>query len=489
MELREEAKWKREPREDSQGSARPFKRKAKDHPVKLGLLGVGTVGEVVLDLVLDGHLHKLGIAAEITKVFTRNPSQKKRYREMPELFTTHPEDITRDPDIDIVVEMLGAEHDDHLTLFKEWVLDALSHGKSVVTSNKALLVRYGHDIWAAARLYGREIRFEACVAGGIPIIRSLMQSLGAEEPQAIYGILNGTSNYILTEMAQRGRSYAEALQMAQSLGYAETNPAADVSGADAEAKLILLSSATFGLNLEPGRLYRRGIELVDAVDFLYAERRAGSGIKSVAVARRVDGAVEAFVTPVVVPQEHFLSHVDGVTNAIFVKGTLSGPSAEAVFGGAGRDWDYLFLGPGAGGGPTAVAVLGDVYELCRQDGGGRRLVPRGWSAPAELSLLAADDIRARFYVRFVVRDQSGIVGTICQNFGRQKINIAEVWQLEHSRSEIARLKQVLQLRQRNILPFAITLEKTTVRQLQTALTLIEREDFILASPLSLPIWG
>ena len=457
--------------------------------MKLGLLGLGTVGQVVANLMFDGHLRKLGVDADIVKIFTRNPSKKRQHEVRPELFTTRPEDVTRDPDIDIVVEVLGAEHEDSLGLFKDWVLDALSHGKSVVTSDKALLVKYGREIWNAAQTHGREIRFEACVAGGIPIIRSLMQSLGAEEPQAIYGILNGTSNFILTEMSRRGRSYGEALESAQRLGYAETNPAADVSGSDAEAKLILLSSAAFGLNMESGLLYRQGIQLIDAVDFLYAERRAGSCIKSVAVARRVAGGVEAFVTPALVPREHFLSHVDGVTNAVFVKGTLSGPGPEAaVRGTSERDWDYLFLGPGAGGGPTAMAVLGDVYELCLKQGG-RSLVPRGWSGSSALSLLPAGDITTPFYVRFVVRDQSGIVGTICQIFGRQKIHIAEVWQLEHSRSEIARLKQALHLNQRNILPFAITLEKTTVRQLQTALTLIEGEDFILSSPLCLPIWG
>ena len=190
----------------------------------------------------------------------------------------------------------------------------------MVTANKALLVARGEGIWATAKECGQAVRFEACVGGGIPIIGPLTQSLSAERPAAVYGLLNGTSNYILTEMSQRGRSYADSLASAQALGYAEADPDADVSGRDAEAKL-LLSSITFGTRLKPGAIHRKGIERIHAIDFLYAARKGRSTIKSVALARSVGGAggLEAMV----VPESHFIARIDGVTNAVFFKGEAS----------------------------------------------------------------------------------------------------------------------------------------------------------------------
>ena len=452
--------------------------------VHLGILGAGTVGGAVHDLIANGHLARFGVEADVVKVFTRTPGGKARYRVSPELFTTEAAEVTGHPDVDIVVEVLGAGGPDDLLAQKEWVVDALRNGKSVVTANKALLVAHGAEIWTAARECGRAVRFEACVGGGIPIIGPLTQSLSAERPRAVYGLVNGTCNYILTEMAQRGRSYEDALASAQALGYAEADPDADVSGRDAEAKLLLLSSITFGTRLKPGVIHRKGIEGIHAIDFLYAARKGRSTIKSVALARSVDGALEAMVTPMVVPEDHFIARIDGVTNAMFFKGEVSDGGAPD-----GGDWDYVFAGPGAGGGATAMAVLGDVHELVvRSDDA--PFLPVESIVPGVGSVRPEDDLRASFYVRFVVRDQSGIVGELCQIFGEKRINVSEIWQLEHAGEELESLAGAGKGRAASseILPFVITLEETSVGQLRQALERIAQKDYVLAEPLWLPIW-
>ena len=452
--------------------------------VRIGILGAGTVGGAVHDLIVDGHLARFGVEAEVVKVFTRTPENKTRYRVSPELFSTDPAAVTRHPDVDIVVEVLGAGGPEDLRAQKEWVVDALRHGKSVVTANKALLVAHGDDIWTAARECGQAVRFEACVGGGIPIIGPLTQSLSAERPAAVYGLVNGTSNYILTEMAQRDRSYDDALASAQALGYAEADPDADVSGRDAEAKLLLLSSITFGTHLKPGAVHRQGIERIHAIDFLYAAQKGHSTIKSVALARNVGGVLEAMVTPMVVPEDHLIARIDGVTNAVFFKGEVSDGGAPDA-----GDWDYVFAGPGAGGGATAVAVLGDVYELVTRDGD-KPFLPVASIVSGVSSVRPEDDLRASFYVRFVVRDQSGIVGDICQIFGEKQINVSEIWQLDHDEEELESLIGAGKggAGPGDILPFVITLEETSVGQLRQALERIAQKDFVLAEPLWLPIW-
>ena len=452
--------------------------------VRIGILGAGTVGSAVHDLIVDGHLARFGVEAEVVKVFTRKPESKPRYRVSPELFTTDAAAVTGHPDVDVVVEVLGAGSPEDLHAQKEWVVDALRNGKSVVTANKALLVAHGEEIWAAARECGRAVRFEACVGGGIPIIGPLTQSLSAERPAAVYGLLNGTSNYILTEMSQRGRSYEDALASAQALGYAEADPDADVSGRDAEAKLLLLSSITFGARLRPGVIHRKGIERIHAIDFLYAERKGRGTIKSVALARNAGGALEAMVTPMMVPERHPIAGIDGVTNALFFKGEVSDGGAPDA-----GDWDYVFAGPGAGGGATAVAVLGDVHGLVASSGD-TPFLPVESIVPGVDSVRSEDDLRASFYVRFVVRDQSGIVGELCQVFGDKQINVSEIWQLEHGAEELESLVVAGKggAAPEEVLPFVITLEETSVGQLRQALERIVQKDFVLAEPLWLPIW-
>jgi homoserine dehydrogenase len=453
--------------------------------VGLGLLGSGVVGEAIQDIVfadLEGEVAG-DLELEIRKIYTRNPTNKKWFSSRPSLFTTKAEDVINDSAIDIVVEVLGFQHELELPLFRDYILRALERGKSVVTSDKAVLARFGKEIWAAAKKHGQQLRFEACVGGGIPIIRALTESFAVEEPEAIFGIINGTCNYILSQMEKGGKTYGEALKEAQQKGYAETNPAADVTGSDAEAKLLLLNAITFGLHLQPGTTWRKGIEEIHAVDFRYAGRTGSSTIKHLAVARRNGEAVQVFVSPVLLARDNFLASIDGATNAICFRGEKSGAAR------GNRDCDYVLVGPGAGGGPTAVAVLGDVCELvCGQGGfaGLPSLAPAG-----TLKIQPAEEIEGPFYVRFIVRDRAGIVGDIGQTFGGLGVNISEIWQLRHSEEERRSLTESYDLKEspREILPFVITLERATLRQVREAVDSIRNRDYILVDPVWFPIWG
>lgn len=453
--------------------------------VGIGLLGSGVVGEAIQDILfhdLKGRVGN-GVELELRKIYTRNPKGKKWFGKRKSLFTSWPEEVLDHPGVDIVIEALGFQAAKQLPQFRDYILRAFRNGKSVVTSDKAVLARYGKEIWAAAKDFGQQLRFEACVGGGIPVIRSLSESFAVEQPEAVFGIVNGTCNYILSQMEKSGKPYAEALAEAQQKGYAETNPASDVNGSDAEAKLLLLSMVAFGLQIEPGNIWRKGIEEIQAVDFRYAQRIGNSTIKQLAVARRRGAAVQVFVSPALVSGENFLASVDGATNAICFAGKSSGG------GRGGRDCDYVLVGPGAGGGPTAVAVLGDVCELAR--GMGKFSGAPSLIAPGKLKLQREDEIDVPFYVRFVVKDRAGIVGDIGKTFGRMGVNISEIWQLRHVEDELRGLMQSYKLKQKpgDVLPFVMTLERTTLRQMRRALDSIRHRDYILVDPVWFPIWS
>ena len=457
----------------------------KRRKVGIGLLGSGVVGEAIQDILFQNLKGRPegDVELNVRKIYTRNPKGKKWFKKRPALFTAKAEEVIDDPTVDILIEALGFQHPSQLPQFRDYFLRAFRNGKSVVTSDKAVLARYGKEIWAAATTSGQQLRFEACVGGGIPVIRSLSESFAVEQPEAVFGIVNGTCNYILSQMEKSGKPYAEALKEAQQKGYAETNPRSDVSGSDAEAKLLLLTAVAFGLQIQPGKIWRKGIEEIQAVDFRYARRIGSSTIKQLAVARRRGSVVQVFVAPALVSGENFLASVDGATNAVCFAGSSSGA------GRGERDCDYVLVGPGAGGGPTAVAVLGDVYELARGErkfSGMPSLVPSG-----KLQLQREDDIDMAFYIRFVVKDRAGIVGDIGRTFGRIGVNISEIWQLRHVEEELRSLTVSYRLKHKSndILPFVITLERATLRQVRRALDSIRDRDYILVDPVWFPIWS
>jgi homoserine dehydrogenase len=454
--------------------------------IGIGLLGAGVVGEAIQDHLLGGSRGRVGedLELDLRRVYTRNPNNKKWFKHRPDLFTSQAIEVIDDPAVEIVIEALGFQETRDLSIFRDYILRAFEKGKSVVTADKAVLARYGAEIWAAAHQSGRHLRFEACVGGGIPVIRSLTESFAIEEPEAVFGIVNGTCNYILSQMEKSAKPYAEALKEAQQKGYAETNPTADVSGSDAEAKLILLSSVVFGLQLQPGTTWRKGIEDIHAVDFRYAGRTGSSTIKHLAVAKRIGSSVEVFVSPVLMPRDNLLAGIDGATNAICFNGKNSGGPRRD------RDSDYVMVGPGAGGGPTTVAVLGDVCELARAKPGAFTGLP-SLVQPGTLALQPQDDIDGSFYVRFIVKDRPGIVGDIGQTFGALGVNIAEIWQLRHSDDELQALTRSYHLTQdfKDFLPFVITLERATLRQIRAALDSVRDRDYIVVDPVWFPIWA
>ncbi len=454
--------------------------------IGVGLLGAGIVGEAIQDSLLeDGH-GKIGedLELDLRKVYTRHPNTKKWFKHRPELFTSQAVEVIDDPAVEILIEALGFQEPADLAIFRDYILRAFNNGKSVVTSDKAVLARYGQEIWAAAHRSGQHLRFEACVGGGIPVIRSLTESFAVEEPEAIFGIVNGTCNYILSQMEKSEKPYAEALKESQQKGYAETNPMADVSGSDAEAKLVLLSSVVFGLQLQPGTTWRKGIEDIHAVDFRYARRTGSSTIKQLAVAKRSGSSVQVFVSPVLMARDNLLAGIDGATNAICFNGKKSGGARRD------RDCDYVLVGPGAGGGPTAMAVLGDVCELARAKPAWFTGLP-SLVQPGTLALQPQDDIDGSFYVRFIVKDRAGIVGDIGQTFGGLGVNIAEIWQLRHSEDELQALARSYDLKEnpKELLPFVITLERATIRQMRNALDSVRNRDYIVVDPVWFPIWG
>lgn len=443
----------------------------------VGLIGAGIVGGGVIknltrnaDLIAD----RLGVRLQLKWVCDKDDA---KLRGIAAPVCRDAQQVLNDPDVHAVVELIGGTG-----FARQLILDALARRKVVVTANKALLAHHGEEIFAAAAQHRANLFYEASVGGGIPIIKALREGFVANQFPLIYGIVNGTCNYILSQMEKSGKPYAEALEEAQQKGYAETNPAADVSGGDAEAKLLLLSLVAFGLQIEPGKIWRKGIEDIQAVDFRYAARIGGT-IKQLAVARRNGGAVQAFVAPALVPKENFLAGIDGATNAVCFAGKSSGA------GRGERDCDYVLVGPGAGGGPTAVAVLGDVCELARGErkfAGAPSLIPAG-----ALKLEREDDIDAPFYIRFVVKDRAGIVGDIGRTFGRMGINISEIWQLRHVEEELRGLMHSYRLKPKpgEILPFVMTLERTTLRRMRKALLALRHRDYIAVDPVWFPMWG
>lgn len=357
--------------------------------IKLGLVGTGTVGGGCID-ILHNHREdfkrRLGVDMELVRVCSRNPEQAEAHG-VSDLFTTDFNDILNDPEIDIVIELIGGT-----TVARDIVLGALNAGKNVVTANKALMATYGEEVMGLAREKNLEVGFEASVGGGIPIIRPLHQCLGANELDDIQGILNGTTNFILTKMSREGMCFSQALQMAQQLGYAEADPTADVQGLDACRKICILASLAFGRQLYPQLVHCQGITELTPEDVEYA-RNWGGVIKLIARAHRDPDTqqLSALVAPMFVPHDSQLSTVDDVFNGILVDGDATG--------------QVLFYGKGAGKLPTASAVISDVIDCTKASGTIDTLFWQADSVEAcNRQLLDWQQIPARFYLRLRLSD-------------------------------------------------------------------------------------
>lgn len=377
--------------------------------VGIGVAGAGTVGGTVVRRLVEEReamTARTGLDLVVRRVVVRDLGRARSFNLPDGLVTTNVMDLVEDDSVDLVVELIGG-----LEPAGSLVLAALRAGKPVVTANKELVAARGPELVQAASEGGVSLLFEAAVGGGIPIIRPLTETLAGEPVERVLGIVNGTTNFILTAMTDSGSSFAAALAEAQQLGYAEADPTADVSGADAASKAAILASLAFGVWVAPDQVHREGIDRIDADD-LAAAARLGYTIKLLAVAERIPGGVVARVHPAMVPLGHPLASIRGATNAIFIEGPSVG--------------ELLFAGPGAGGEPTTTAVLGDVIDAARELMAGAQVAPRIRFGPG--SAAAFDSVPTRWCIRIDVEDSPGVLAQVAAAFGNAGVSLQSVWQ-------------------------------------------------------------
>lgn len=392
---------------------------------KVGLLGLGTVGTGVGQIFQDKlGRHPLLQEVELYRVGVRSLEKARAVNFPAEQVTTDLQSIVSDPSVDIVVEVMGG-----LEPARSLILEAIAHGKHVVTANKAVISRYGDEIFTAANKAGVYVMIEAAVAGGIPVIQPMKQSLGANRIHSVIGILNGTTNYILTQMQQSGRSFDDMLVEAQRLGYAEADPTADVDGLDAGDKIAILASLAFGGRIKLEDVHREGIRNVSASDIAYADK-LGFAIKLLAIAKRpetdekeIPDRLQVRVHATLVPKSHPLASVNDVYNAILLEGEPLG--------------QVMFFGPGAGSGPTASAVVSDIINVAALLKAG--LTANHPDTPSIHPLLSCshhsysqvESISAlvtRFYVRFLTKDHPGVIGKLGTCFGNHGVSLESLVQ-------------------------------------------------------------
>ena len=377
--------------------------------VKAALLGAGTVGSGVYELVKERQEdfpHICGTQIEIAKILVRDAS-KEREGIPSELLTDNWEEIIADDSISIIIEVMGG-----IEPAKSYLLEAMKAGKQVVTANKDLIAEHGHELLDTAEQYGCDFKFEAAVAGCVPIIQILKQSMSSENITEIMGIVNGTTNYILTRMTQSGLSYDEALKEATDLGYAEADPTADVDGLDAGRKIAIMASIAFHSRVTFSDVYIEGIRNITAKDIFYA-KEFNSVIKLVGIARKDENGIEVKVLPILIPQEHPLATVNDSYNAVFVHG-------DAVE-------DAMFFGRGAGELPTASAVVGDVFDIVRNILAGccGRI---GCTCYKNIPVKKMEDTHNRYFLRLKVEDRCGVLAEMTAIFAKYQVSVAQIIQ-------------------------------------------------------------
>ncbi len=383
--------------------------------INVGICGLGTVGSGVFNVINRNQptlAARAGHAINITHIGARrdNPDcQPGSTKVSRDIFA-----VVNDPDVDIVVELIGG-----LQPAKELVLQAIANGKHVITANKALIAEHGNEIFAAARERGVEVAFEAAVAGGVPIIKVLREGLSANRIEWLAGIINGTGNFILSEMRDTGRAFDDVLEEAQALGYAEADPTFDVEGIDAAHKLAILASIAFGIPLQFDKVYTEGIGRVTTQDVRYAEE-LGYRIKHLGIARRTEEGIELRVHPTLIPQQRLIANVNGVMNAILIEADAVGPT--------------LYYGAGAGSEATASAVIADIVDVARTiDAGPEQRVPAlafQQHALSDEPVLPIDAVRTAYYLRMSVVDEPGVLSSITRMLSDADISIEAVIQKE-----------------------------------------------------------
>lgn len=377
--------------------------------VNVALLGLGTVGKGVYKIITStkNWSDKLGSNIKIKKVLVRDVSKNRGIDIPPNIITTDINEILNDNEIDIIVEVMGG-----IETSKEYILKALKSRKNVVTANKDLIAIYGEEIFNTAKEFNKDIKYEASVAGGIPIISSLKSSLIGNSIQKVMGIFNGTTNYILTKMEDEGYTYEEALKEAQELGFAEANPESDVEGYDAARKTSILASISFNSRVTFKDVYVEGITNVKDADFMYA-KNMGYTIKLLGIASEENGEIEARVHPTFIHLSHPMASIKNEYNAVFVTGNYVG--------------ETMFYGKGAGEFPTASAIVGDIATIVRNINNSC-IIPSQCSCYYNKKMKPFDEIENKFYVRLTVKDQPGVLAQISLIFAEHLVSIYEVIQ-------------------------------------------------------------
>ena len=384
----------------------------KKESIGIGLMGLGVVGSGVAKTLFEKSeaiAQQVGCPLRIKKILVRNPSKKRDFEVPQHLITTDPQQVINDPEIDIIIEVVGGE-----TEAFEYIKEAISKRKHIVTANKEVISKHSLELFALASKHKVDIRYEASVGGGIPLIAPFKRDLLANNISAIHAIINGTTNYILTRMTKDGLDFATALRQAQELGYAEANPANDIDGVDAAYKLAILATLAFRTEIRPDDIHYEGISRLTARDFRYA-KELGYAIKLLAIAKKEKQSIQVRVHPAFVPEDLLLANVDGVFNAIQVEGDLVGR--------------VIFYGRGAGSSPTASAVVADVIQLAQNIYLGIRPRPQIKLYKAK-KLTPISQIKTRYYMRVTVLDSPGVLAQISKILGDHSISIASVIQKE-----------------------------------------------------------
>ncbi|QPK64275.1 homoserine dehydrogenase [Methylomonas sp. LL1] len=416
-------------------------------PVKVGVLGLGTVGGGTVNVLTrnaEEIARRAGREIVVSRASARHLAQKRICDTQGIALTADPFEIVNDPDIDVVVELIGG-----YDMAKQLVLSAIANGKHVVTANKALIALHGNEIFAEASKKGVMVMFEAAVAGGIPIIKAIREGLAGNRIKWLAGIINGTGNYILTEMRDKGRDFADVLAEAQALGYAEADPTFDVEGIDAGHKLTILASIAFGIPLQFDKVFTEGITKITRLDVEYAEA-LGYRIKNLGIARKTEDGIELRVHPTLIPKRRLIANVDGVMNAVLVCGDAVGPT--------------LYYGAGAGAEPTASAVVADLVDVVRaMTSDPENRVPHLAFQPdaiADIPVLPADAIKTAYYLRLTAEDKPGVLADVTRILAAHTISIEALIQKEPPQGETS-------------VPIILLTQQTLEKEMNAAIAEIE----------------
>ncbi|MDP2506763.1 homoserine dehydrogenase [Oceanobacter sp. 3_MG-2023] len=398
-------------------------------PVKVGICGLGTVGGGTFDVLTTNAQNiarRAGREIIVAQIGARRPNPAYDTSTIP--MTNDIFEVAKNPEIDVVVELIGGYE-----VARELVLTAIEHGKHVVTANKALIAEHGAEIFAQAEAKGVSVMYEAGVAGGIPIIKALREGLAANRINWLAGIINGTGNFILTEMRDKGRDFNDVLAEAQQLGYAEANPTFDVEGIDAAHKLTILASIAYGIPLQFDRCYTEGISNITRDDVEFAEE-LGYRIKHLGVSRQTEKGIDLRVHPTLIPEARPIAKVDGVLNAVMVNGNAVG--------------DTLYVGAGAGAGPTASAVVADIIDLARtlEADASVRVNHLAYNEIEDEQVLPMEEVVTSYYLRLQVQDKTGVLASVATILSERGINIEAIIQKEPKEGE--ELAQIILLTHR-----------------------------------------